>query len=93
MKKEATPYAKIEPLHGKYYGTVISVGGQQLISVWGNRVGKPSTRELNYSHVSPEDKNEIMELMCDGHYEDEGDYIIALKIVTLLNYDAGMSEG
>ena len=57
------------PLKGKYYGTEIRITPRLVVKVWGERIGQISPREEDYEDV-----------MCDGHYEDMGDYRIARLI-------------
>lgn len=82
---------KIEPLKDKYYGTYITSDlGLGSIKIWGvNTLSKPSIRELKRIGSDPDwdvnNSQDISEYMCDGHYEDAGDYEIALKICEMLN--------
>ena len=72
---------EILPLQGKYYGTKIKIAHEGNLSgeitIWGAapKRYKPSVREIALSPDVP-----VEELMCDCHYEEQGDYEIALVI-------------
>jgi len=77
---------RLKPLSGKYYGTKIEGPNDMEIKIWGNRIGVPSEREVEDKFpYQPPDQEELSNLMCDGHYEDVGDYEIAKVIVNALN--------
>lgn len=68
--EDATPGPwSLDPLKGKYYGTVVRMDAETSVNVWGNRLGQISPREEWFEDV-----------MCDGHYEDLGDYSLAVFI-------------
>ena len=87
LEAQATPSGwSLEDLGGKYYGTIVKLGNNR-ITVWGGRKCQPSVRELENEDPSQYGGYDEMlrEIMCDGHYEDVGDYSDALLIVALRN--------
>lgn len=68
MKHTPAPW-RLKPLEGKYYGTKVEMSDGNTVSVWGSREWKVSPREEYYEDI-----------MCDGHYEDIGDYANACLI-------------
>jgi hypothetical protein len=86
--------AELSPLHGKHYGSRVSVflGDDRIgeIKVWfaappGSSLGCPSTRDLaknDYSSIEVADSDCHP---CDCHYESELDYRIAKAIEKALN--------
>lgn len=69
----------IEKLNGKYYGTHITNGHNEIVIWQVNPVGLPSHRELaEYEHPSDFE-------MHDLHYEDKGDYNLAVYLKDCLN--------
>lgn len=73
----------------------------QTIKVWdANKVYEPSVRELQRHGYTRKqwDENALVDdgwggkypireadLMCDSHYEDHGDYLVAMEIVKSIN--------
>lgn len=81
--------ATINPLKGKYYGTIIVIdfedgGHLEEIKLWDSGDWKPSQRELekykmNLTQWEDED------MSCDGHFESILTYNRATKLVALIN--------
>jgi hypothetical protein len=94
MKKELGKIVKAElkPLTGKYYGTEIEITDGPLkdlcFKLW-KSTGNPSDRELEKNDYTREqlDKNKelLMYLICDHHYESQEVYKLAKDIVWYLN--------
>lgn len=88
----SNPKWSLEPLNGKYYGTLIKGPGIAL-EIWGHRTdGKPSEREkATWGEYDPEgslygsEREWYGENMSDSHYETEGEYKLASFIVDKLN--------
>jgi len=79
--------ATIQPLDGKYYGTVINVEhphGNFSISVWCNGDFKPSKRELKYHGMKLKEWEED-QIGCDGHFESKDCYEVCKIIEDALN--------
>ena len=74
--------AKLLPLEGKYYGTIIELelenGTYEEIEININRGADPSERELN---GTPLEEYEI----CDNHYECKDTYNLALELLKRIN--------
>jgi hypothetical protein len=78
--------AKLKPLEGKYYGTIIEInfddGNEgEVIKLWNNDDRTPSERELKKCG----DDTDIDDITCDNHYESELTHQRALKIINALN--------
>ena len=74
--------ARIRPLDGKYYGTIVEIdydGFDYSFELWNSADFKPSER-------SGYDEEDI----CDGHFESQKTYDLAMKIVGLINHHYGM---
>ena len=74
--------AKILPLEGKYYGTIVEItykGYKYQIELWGDADFEPSEREL--AKWGGKDDFEI----CDSHFESKITYELAKLLVNLIN--------
>lgn len=61
---------------GKYYGTRVEYDRDHGFNIWGAiRTGKPSVREIDFDPEPP----------LDSHYEDEGDWLVAVACAVALN--------
>ena len=86
------PQPYLEPLRGKYYGTVIRTACGHMIEVWlADPTNTPSQRQLEaWDFDTMEDfrsSEYYADLVCDGHYENANSYRVAKKIVAALQDD------
>lgn len=82
--------ARLKPLEGKHYGTIINVRDEQgydyEITVWTNDLDhRMSQRELDdYGYKSNKEAREDG-MPCDCHYESERDFLLAQEIIKAIN--------
>ena len=78
--------ARILPLKGKYYGTVVEFDHNQSVTVWLSGFYDPSERQLaewgfaSYAEFAAANAEDGGDYTCDGHYETEGSYRAAERI-------------
>jgi len=82
--------AKILPLEGKYYGTMILIsdeyGNATHIKIWcPDQHERVSSRQLEEWGLSQQPQGEDCELLSDGHWENRVSYALAVKIVEALD--------
>lgn len=83
----------VQPLDGKYYGTIIESSDGEEIKIWHSTGYTPSTRQLaewgltNWDAPTEED----LDMLSDSHWESQYSYDRACKIVAALN--AAFSPG
>lgn len=93
--------AKLLPLKGKYYGSIISIQDDTLrkigdgcdIKIWCSADYVPSDRQRR-EYYNPDDPNDVKEnyvpdgeIACDGHFESEWTYQLCQKIVNAINQE------
>jgi len=78
--------AHIQPLEGKYYGTIVELHDGARIEIWimdGHGI-TPSKRQLEKWDMTLEEAKDD-DMMCDSHFESARGYGIAEILVDALN--------